>query len=177
MKVEIKKNKNLTGEEKDIINNSRIKEWGERERKDFSKDYEQDAEWFFLKDNNKLVSLGCLRPIVINYLGKEYKIMGICSILSLEKGKGYGKILIKSIIHYLKEKNITGLGFTIKTEFFKKAGLKAEKDFIKRFIYRKPNGEDIVDNEGDGVYFEGKDKFISKVLKNKLPIYIEVLHW
>ena len=177
IKVQIIKNKNLAKEERELINRARVKEWGIGERKDFSKDFEPETKWFFFKDKDAIVALGALRPIKITYLDKKYNILGISSIISLEKGKGYGKLLIKEIIDYLKKKGKTGLGFTIKTEFFKKAGLKTEKDFIKRFIYKKPNGEEIIDNEGDGIYFEGKDRFISRVLKNKSPIYIDILHW
>ncbi len=176
--VELIKNKSLKNVEKEFINNSRVADWGEENRKDFEKDFEPDTEWFFVKYNNKTLSFGCLRPITITYLGKKYEIMGICSILSLEKGKGYGRTLIEEMIKYLKKKGNTGLGFTVKTEFFKKAGLKAEKDFIQRFVYKNlKTGEEIIDNEGDGIYYNGKDNFIKKVLSNKSKVYIDIPHW
>lgn len=78
---------------------------------------------------------------------------------------------------YSYESGKTILGFTTQTDFFKKAELKTEKDFIKRFIYKKPNGEELTDNEGDGIYFEGKDRFVSKVLKTKQLVYIDIIHW
>jgi penicillin-binding protein-related factor A (putative recombinase) len=177
MKIQIIENKKLTKKQKEMINNARDKEWGEPERKDFSKDYEKDAKWFFVKKDEKILALGNLRPIQINYLNKRYSILGICSILSIEKGKGYGTMLINEMLKYLRKKNKTGLGFTTQTEFFKKAGLETKKDFIKRFVYVKPNGEKVYDDEGDGIYYEGKDKFISKVLKTKSPVYIDILHW
>ncbi len=55
--------------------------------------------------------------------------------------------------------------------------MKTQKDFIKRFIYVNPNGEKVFDDEGGGIYYEGKDKFISKVLRKKSPVYIFVEHW
>jgi hypothetical protein len=178
MKIETKKNKNLSRTEKEVINNVRIREGGEGERKDFERDYEPDTEWFFVKDDGKIVSLGCLRPIKISYHGEKYDIFGICSIFSVEKGKGYGRILIKSMIDYMKKKRKSGLGFTGKTEFFRKVGLGTEKDFIRRFVYKNPKtGAEVIDNDGDGIYLEGKDKFISKVLSNKSIVYINILHW
>ena len=133
--------------------------------------------WFFLKDNGKIVALGGLRPIKLEYLGKRYSIGGICSFISLVRMKGYGKILVSFMKNYSYKTGMTILGFTLKTEFFGKAGLETEKNFIRRFIYVKKNGEKVYDNEGDGIYYEGKDKIISKILKGKKPVYIEVLHW
>ena len=175
--LKIIKNKNLPKEQKEMINNSRLKEWGEGII-NFNKDYEPDAKWFFIKKENKIVSFASLRPIKISYLGKRYNILGICSVISIERGKGYGKILISFIIKYFKENKKTGLGFTEKTEFFKKAGLETKKDFIKRFIYKNlKTGKEIIDNRGDGIYYNGKDNFIKTVLSNKNPVYININHW
>jgi hypothetical protein len=178
MKLQIIKNKNLSKAQKNLINNARVKEWGKDEKKYFSKDYELETLWFFVKDKNKIVAIGGLRPILFGYLGKEYSIGGICSIISIIKGKGYGKILISFMKSWSYENKKTILGFTTQTGFFEKAGLKTEKNFIGRFIYKNPlSGEEIIDNQGDGIYYEGKDKIISKILKTKKPVYISVLHW
>ena len=178
IKSEIKKNKILSESEKNLINNNRIKEFGKESIIDFKRDYEPNTEWFFVKENNKIVALGCLRPIIIDYLNKKHKIMGICSIISIEKGKGYGRKLIESMIDYLKKKGKTGLGFTNQTEFFKKAGLKTERDFIKRFVYKdSATKKETIDNEGDGIYYEGKEDFIKKVLSTQSMVFIEIIHW
>lgn len=176
--VEVVKNKNLTKTQKETINHARVSHWGEVQRKDFNKDYEPDALWFFVKKKNRVVSLGGIRPIKVEYLGKKYNIGGICSTISLEKKKGYGKIMVYSMINYSKKTGKTLLGFTGKTEFFKKAGLETKKNFIKRFRYKNPKtGKIEIDNEGDGIYYEGKDKFISNVLSNKSLAYIDVPFW
>jgi hypothetical protein len=175
--IEIIKNKNLTSEQKKIINKARVVEWGKGEEKDFSKDYEPETEWFFVKDKNKVVSIGGIRPIKIKYLGKTYSIGGICSTISVVKGKGYGKIMMSFMKNYSYRTGKTLLGFTTQTEFFKKAGLGTEKDFIKRFVYVKKNGEKVYDNDGDGIYYEGKDKIISKILKTKPMVEIYKEFW
>ena len=97
--LKIVKNKDLSKEQREMINNSRLKEWGEGII-NFNKDYEPDAKWFFIKEENKIVSFASLRPIKISYLEKNYNILGICSVISIEKEKGYGKILISFIIKY-----------------------------------------------------------------------------
>lgn len=175
--VEIIKNKNLTKKQKETINNARKKEFGKDEAKDFSKDYEPETLWFFVKKKNKIVSLGGIRPIKIKFLGKTYKIGGICSTISLEKKKGYGKIMVAFMVDYSRKTGKTILGFTGKTEFFKKADMGTKKDFIRRFVWVKPNGKKVYDNDGDGIYYEGKDRLISKILKTKSPAYIFVEHW
>jgi hypothetical protein len=176
--IKIVKNLNLTGVQKSLINKARVKEWGKDEKKNFSKDFEPGTEWFFVKDGVNVVSLGGLRPIKIEYSGKKYNIKGICSIISLVKGKGYGKNLIGRMIAHLKKNGKSGLGFTGKGVFFRKAGLEVKKNFIKRFVYRNPKtGKEIVDDDGDGIYFNGKDNLIRKVMSGKDNVYIEVLHW
>ena len=175
--IEIVKNKNLTKNQKETINKARKKEFGKDEAKDFSKDYEPETLWFFVKKKNRIVSLGGIRPIKIKFLGRTYKIGGICSTISLEKKKGYGKIMVAFMIDYSRKMGKTILGFTGKTDFFKKADMETKKDFIKRLVWIKPNGEKVYDDDGDGIYYEGKDKLISKILKTKSPAYIFVEHW
>ena len=177
IKTEIIKNKNLSKKQKDIINNARLKNFGKSQLKDFSKDYEPNTEWFFVKKGNKIVSLGGIRPIKVKYLGKTYGVGGICSTISLVKKKGYGKIMVASMINYSKKTGKSILGFTGQTKFFGKVGLGTKKDFIRRFVWIKTNGKKIHDPDGDGVYYEGKDKLISKILKTKSPAYIYVEFW
>jgi len=149
IKIEIKKNKNLTKSEKDLINKNLVKEFGKEGFRDFKKDYEPDTEWIFIKDNGKTVSFCGLRSVKIEYLGKTYNIKGICSTISIVKGKGYGRMMVKAMINYLKKKGKTGLGFTGETEFFKKVGLGTKKNFIRRFVYRNPKtGEEVIDMGG-----------------------------
>lgn len=175
--VEIVKNKNLTKKQKDTINRGRIKEFGKDNKKDFSKDYEPETLWFFVMNKKKIVSLGGIRPVEVKYLGKKYKIGGVCSTISFVKKKGYGKIMVSFMIDYSRRTGKTILGFTGKTKFFEKAYMGIKKDFIKRFVWIKKDGKKIYDNDGDGVYYEGKDKLISKVLKGKESAEIFVEFW
>ena len=119
------------------MDNARIEDYGEN-TKMFKKD-EQKSIFFFVKDKGKIVSFGMLKPIKMNYLGKSYNIFGIGNILSINKGKGYGKILIQSMVDYLKKKGKTGLGFCGKynVKFYKKAGLKASSHLLKHAILIK----------------------------------------
>ncbi len=176
--IETKKNKNLSKAEKDLINKHRIKEFGKSEAKDFKKNYEPNTEWFFVKEDGRIVSLLGLRPIKVKYLGKTYNIGGICSLISIKKKLGYGRILIRNLLTYLRKTKKSALGFTHLTEFCRKVGLGTKKDFIKRFVYINPKtGEKVIDEDGDGVYYNGKDNLIKKMLSTKRTAYIEVIHW
>ena len=109
-----------------------------------------------------------LKPIKINYLGKKYNILGFASGIAIEKSKGYGKILMTQRIDYVKKRDKTALGFTTTKNlgFFRKCGLKIERNLIRRFIYKNPlTDKEIKDNIGEGIYLEGRDGFMKKSLK------------
>ncbi len=169
----IKKNvKKLTRSEKILMNKIRIREAGESGRKDFSRDYPNGTIFFFYKEKDKILAFGGLEPIKLNYLAKNYDILGICNIFSVEKGKGYGTILIAEIIKYLKKTGKTGLGFCGEktAKFYEKAGLKSKKGFSLRLEMENPKTKErIPDPDGGcpGIYIEGKDKLISKMSKGK----------
>ncbi|MFH0808191.1 MAG: hypothetical protein V1888_01075 [archaeon] len=177
MEIDLVRNRYLSEKEKAAINDARVANWGEGALKDFDEDYESDTLWIFVRDEGKIVSLGGMRPIEINYLGKCYNIFGICSTISVVRGKGYGKVMIGGMLDYIKQTGKSALGFTTQTEFFVKAGFKAEKDFIKRFVWVKGNGERVLDNEGDGIFWNGKDGFLKRVLESDSLVEIGIEHW
>jgi len=179
MKVQIKKGKNLTKKEKELIDKQRVKEFGKKAVRSWEKDPPM-TDVFFIKDNKEIVAFGMLMPIKINYQNKNYNILGISSVLSIKKKKGYGKKLIQAMMEHAKKKGKTMLGFCGKKNitFYEKAGLKSKKNFIRRFVYKNlKTGKKVVDKDGDGIYYEGKDKFISKVMKTKSIVYINIIHW
>lgn len=169
--TEIIRDKKLPGSYMALMNKWRVKQFGPENRKNFKKDYWPGANFFFLKDDGKIVAFGGLRDVTISYLEKNYKIQGFCSIISVIKMRGYGKILIHAMIDYLKKTGKTGLGFCGEknSKFYKKAGLDVKKDLADRFALKNPKtGEIKFDEEGGyGLYFNGKDKLIKKVLSTK----------
>jgi predicted N-acetyltransferase YhbS len=186
MKTEviIKKGKELTQKEINLMDNARIADYGEN-TKMFKKD-EQKSIFFFVKSEGQIVSFGMLKPIKMTYLGKKYNLLGIGNILSIKKGKGFGKILIHSMIEYLKMKGKTGLGFCGKSNvlFYKKAGFETRNKFSFRFVLKNPwTGKITPDDENcTGIYSNGRDDFIKKVISTKSVGYywvprMECPHW
>jgi hypothetical protein len=176
---EIVKNKNLSNYQKGVINKARISNWGKGAKKNFKKDYEQNSLWIFVKSGKKIVSLGGIRPIKVKLNKKTYSIGRICSTISTEKKKGYGKILISSMVDYAKKTDKTILGFTAdrNAQIFRKSGLKAIKGIIEKFVWIKKDGTKEYDDDGIGIFLEGKDKFISKLRKSKDMAEIKVEFW
>jgi hypothetical protein len=169
----IKPLKKITRSEIALMNKARIKEYGKSGSRNFKKNY-KDSVFFFVEDKEKIVAFGTLLPVTIEYLNRKYNIFGICNIVSIEKGKGYGKEVIHTMIKYLEKKGKTGLGFcgSQNIPFYKKAGLKTYKLLGKRFALKNPKTEKVKfeapNDIGDGLYFEGKDRLISKMLKTKV---------
>ena len=169
MVVEIKKGCELSDSEIKFMVDARLREYGEND-KDF-RNGERQSVFFFVKEAGEVVSFGMLKPVRISYRGRVYDILGIGNIMSVVKGKGYGRILIGEMIGYLKRKRKTGLGFCgeDKELFYEKSGLNVVGKFSQRFALRNPwNGKLLFDGENCvAIYFEGKDGLISKMLKNK----------
>jgi predicted GNAT family acetyltransferase len=172
MKIEIKKGKDISEKIFRFIKDSREKEYKCKDQK-FQKRDHKDTLFFFIKEKNKIVVIGALRDIEMELEKEKYNVYGISGILSIIKGKGYGKRLIKEIIKYLKKNKKTGIGFCGRKNknFYKKAGLKHRNLFGKKFDLRNPKTRKIkFENPrdvGDGIYYEGKDKFITKLIKSK----------
>ncbi len=184
MKIEIKKGKDLSKKELDFIVKTNIDTFNtckdyEKELK-LLKEEEMQSTFFFVKKNNKIVSFGLLRPVKIKYLGKGYNIFGISNMISIIKKKGYGKILVQAMKDFLSKKEKTGLGFCSKenTLFYKKSGVIVEGKLKNRFFYDYGNSQKNIEAmKGFVIYWEGKDKFVTKVLRTKSLVKIPCEHW
>lgn len=160
------------------MNSCRNKEYGKGSYIDFKKQ-DKGASFFFVKDNKKVVAFGMMKPVKVELNGKKYEILGIGRGMAVEKGKGWGRALNEARILKLKKLGKTGVAFTSKhnIEFFKKVGYRIERNGIRKFLYKNPKGELIEDNNGQMVYYEGKDKFVTKLLKSKNKAIMDTDFW
>lgn len=184
IKIEIKKGQELSRKESYFFAKESVREF-DNNKKPIEKELEELKDemksiFFFVKDNGKIKAFGLLKPVKIKYLGKNYNILGIGNVISIEKKKGYGAILMKEMKKYAIKKKKTILGFTgSRTEiFYQKCGLKTKQGLGYRFFYDygspKQNKEEMSEF---GIYYEGNDKFISHVLKTKSIVQIPCMHW
>lgn len=181
MKIEIiiKKTKELTNSEMKIMNNARIKEWDKKSRVDFKKE-DSKGQFFFVKEKNKIKAFSMIKPIKIKLANSKFEIMGLGRFISLEKKKGWGRILSSALIFYLKKTKMTAVGFTDRKniETLKKMGYQIQKNGIRRFRYLNPKTKKLIsDNDGDIIYYEGKDNFITKLLKSKKLAITDTDFW
>jgi len=176
--VEIKKVESLSKKYVDFIRKQRKREYGDgslNPKKD-----DKGGIYFFVKDEGNIVAFGMLKPIKIKYLGKKYKIFGKGRGIAVKKGREYGRILNAVQICYLKKTGMTAVAFTsIKNlGFFEKVGFKTYKDGIRRFQYKNPKtGKIEIDLDGQAIYFEGKDKFMSKLISTKGIAFTDTDFW
>ena len=112
-RVKIQKGKDLPARTCKRLNEIWRREWpvetplSAKNREKFANDI-----FFIVRDpNNRILSVGRLIPIIFEFLGKEYKILGIGDIVAVKKGKDYGKILMTAMHKYLKRTKQTGVGF------------------------------------------------------------------
>jgi hypothetical protein len=173
-----KKTTNLTDKEISIMNNARIKEYGKQEKLDFKK-ADANGEFIFVKEDNKIRAFGMMKPVKVELDKKKYVLYGIGRGLALEKGKGWGRKLNEARILKLKKLGKTGVAFTSEHNigFFKKVGYEIKRNGIRKFLYKNLKGELIEDNDGQMVYYEGKDKFITKLLKSKNKAIMDSDFW
>tara|TARA_Y100000310_G_scaffold129185_1_gene128334 strand:+ start:492 stop:1049 length:558 start_codon:yes stop_codon:yes gene_type:complete len=184
IKIEIKKGNKLSKKELDFIVKTNIATF--ISCKDYEKELkllreeEMQSTFFFVKKDKQIVSLGLLRPVKIKYLGENYNIFGMGNMISIVKRKGYGKILVQAMKDFLSKNRKTGLGFCSKknTKFYQKSGIIVEGKLKNRFFYDYGNPQENREAMGDFVtYWEGKDKFVSKVLRTKSLVKIPCEHW
>lgn len=185
IKFEIKKGNKLTKKEIETIAKTNIDNFItctdlKKEIDSLKNSESKGSIFFFVKYKNKIVSLGQLIPLKIRYLGKGYNLFEISNMISIKRGKGYGKILVQAMKDFLIKKQKTGLGFCHKgnVEFYKKSGLIVEGKLKNRFFYDYGNSKENKEAMKDFVlYWEGKDKFPTKILKTKSLIENPCEHW
>ncbi len=174
-----KKAKNLTPIEILIMNNSRIKLWEKDAKIDFKKE-DSKGEFIFVKSNNKIKAFGMMKPIKIKLAKQKFTILGIGRGMAIEKRKGWGRILNAARILKLKETKKTGIAFTSKQNipFFEKVDYQIKKNGIRKFRYLNPKTKELIsDPDEEMIYYEGKDKFVTKLLKSKELAITDTNFW
>ena len=135
--------------------------------------------FFILEDSkNMILAVGRLIPIKIDFLNTNYNIFGSADLVSVVKGKGYGKKIKKAQIKYIKDKTMIGFCERKNSPFYRKCGLKIAENLVKRFIYIDSKGKEIKNTlDNDLLYLNGKDNFMKKVLNSNEKVIIPIIHW
>jgi predicted GNAT family N-acyltransferase len=183
-KLIIKEGRNLTPRELKVINEWRMKEFNS---KSFIKPKQGNEDWnkryfLLLNENGEIVAFARLHEVNLEFLGKEYAIFGLATLISIERGKGYGEKLTLEMKKFIEKSGKTGVGFCDKklTDFYRKCGFGNIKDGVSRFLYKNEEGNLLKDTWGGGdvIYLEGEDKLIELIINNPKEIVISYRqHW
>src|SRR5258706_7705647 len=112
MNCKIKHGKDLTADELETINKTRQLEFQSSTIFDTNNaQYFYEHIFFLVEENNKIHAFGLFLETNITFLSVTYKIFGIASIVSLQKGKGYGKILMEGMKDFVMKSGKTPSGF------------------------------------------------------------------
>lgn len=130
-----------------------------------------DRLYFLLAETEtkKLLASGFLKliaPVMCNQ--QTFSFLNIGGIIANEKGKGYGKQLMRAIRDHLLAQDTIGLGFCFPHNrgFYEKCGLTVETQATHRFIYR--NGEQRLTAEGQYLLYQDRsDHFLERVLAQR----------
>jgi hypothetical protein len=180
MQTTIIQGKELSEAQIDFMNRQRMIEYGEN-TKDFRKN-ELGSIFFFLKDGETVKAFGMLKPLVITHDDQHYPILGVANIIAIEKGRGYGKLLMQVIKDYLVSKGMTGMGFCDNSvcPFYVQCGFQITQGLSSRFRYQyaQQDGQTEKQNGAYGVlHFDGGDGLVGKLLVDDKLIYIDVPFW
>lgn len=120
-------------------------------------------------ETEKLLASGYLRPVYPVICNQEtFSFLSIGDIIAEEKGKGYGKQVVRAIREHLIAHDAIGLGFCAPNNkgFYEKCGLSVETTSTHRFIYR--DGEKRY-TAGDQfiLYQDSSDRFMEQVLAQR----------
>lgn len=169
-KIIIKRGKDLTDNELSVINYWRKKEFNS---KSVIQPQPGDDNWnkkyfILLNDKKKIVAFARLHDVNLEFLGKEYNIIGLATLISTERGLGHGKQLTLEMKKHIEGLGKTGIGFCNKklTKFYRKCGFGIIADGTLRFLYKDDEGKLIKDpwGGGDVIYLKSNDGLIKEIL-------------
>lgn len=177
------KGKELTKADLSVINSLRRLEFNSKSPVDPAPENDDWVKDYFLLKNvaGELLAFGRLHQVEVEFQGKPYSILGIATIVSAIKGKGYGKRLMLGIKEFATTQEKTAIGFCnpTNTPFYEKCGYRILVDGVKQFAYRESDGNLVFDGRpGDVLYLDGKDELMAEVLDNPQElVYMSRKHW
>lgn len=120
-------------------------------------------------ETEKLLASGYLRPVYPVICNHEiFSFLNIGDVIAEEKGKGYGKQVVRAIREHLIAHDAIGLGFCAPNNqgFYEKCGLIVETTSTHRFIFR--DEEKRYTAEGQFIlYQDSSDRFMEHVLAQR----------
>lgn len=124
------------------------------------------SSFFLLEEGGDLLAMGQFELIEpVKFDGEHYSIIGIGGIVSNERRKGYGRMIMNAIKEFLMANDQIGIGFCAMENkaFYERCGFTVDVGLITRFVYIE-NGKRIINTLDDCVlYVDPSGTFIGKL--------------
>lgn len=179
-KTEIIKGSAISNSDLEVVNEYRKKYFDRNKMWDHeTNNHFHDRIIFLLKEDSVLKAFCTIRDFEVYVNEVKHEILGLQLVSSVEKGKGYGKILMEAVKEYISKQDKTLIGFSEKhiTLFYKKTGFNIYIDGSDKFVYVKDDGERYKDGPGDAIFIGPKDSFMFEVVEKNLEVIHYVPHW
>ena len=168
LSVEVVSGKDLSTEDLLVINIYRKKEFqSDTPISPSPNNTDWTAQYFLVRQDSHLVAFG--RLITVNLLFHDflYQVLGITTVISIEKHVGYGSILMKKMKDYIVKSKKTAIGFCPRTitPFYSACGYSILEKGSDRFIYLNDEDIPVPGKSSDLIYVHGKDMIIDLLLQ------------
>ena len=166
--VQIKPGRKLTKKELNLINSHRQKEFGQVALIEPSPTNEDwDKKYFLVKNlRGQLLAFGRFHDVEVVFMDQTYQVLGLASVVSLVRKKGFGKKLVKKMYQWARKNKKTVIGFCDPrvAGFYHKCGLETELRGSNRLlrgigIYKMTSYRP----DNDLIYTIGPDGFDKKI--------------
>jgi hypothetical protein len=180
--IQIKKGKELTSTELELMNKARVVHFNSKNAIQPLPDNEDWEKLYFLKytDSGELGAFARYHNVLITFNGINYEVLGSATLIALIPSKSYGADVKKEMIKYAKEKDKTSIGFCNPklSGYYKSLGCGIIIDGAQRFYQKQTDGNLKQFQDGDVLYINGADNLITEILQNPtLPVICNRYHW
>jgi hypothetical protein len=154
--------RDLRPDELEIINRQRKLEFGSNRVIDPRPSNDDwDKPYFLVRSEGGVAAFGRLHAVQVEFRGMRHVIWGIATVIAVEKGRGYGMMLMQKMKQYIVDSDTTGVGFCdpVVFPFYTKCGFSMLTGGIGRFEFLDSNGQTIVPSHARDMAFfvDGSD--------------------
>ncbi|MFS8130954.1 MAG: GNAT family N-acetyltransferase [Candidatus Dojkabacteria bacterium] len=178
METEIVKTDDLTAEQVEFINKFILIEFDVYLIQPLR--FSDTSRFVLVKDEEQVVAFCRIFDTKMEFMQKEYSILGFSMVYSIIKSKGFGKRLMKEIQKLSDSENkiLIGNCESKNTIFYEKSGLKVLENTIKRFVYiNQRNIAEINNNSSIVLIHDPTNKFLQELQDSPNENIFIFEHW
>ncbi len=124
--------------------------------------------FFLVREADQLTAFGRLHTVPVEFQGNRHTILGVAGIVAIQRGRGYGKILMSRMKEYIDESGQTAIVFCDPkvTAFYEKCGYSILPNGIQQFNFLDSEHQAIPSQckDKDVLYIDGDDHLAKQLL-------------